>query len=166
MAGLLPRHPNLIWAQLAEDRLTATFIADRHHLPPDTLTVMLRAKTVSGAILVSDLVMLAGLRPGTYETPVGGKVDLHPDGRLTLAGSDYLAGATAPLKDAIAYVAADTGFSLGDAVQMATANPGHFAGARGVLRVGEPADLIRFRWEPGSSTLAIEDVILKGRRRP
>lgn len=162
VANLLPRHPNLIWAQLAEDRLTASFIADGHHLPPDTLTAMLRAKTVPRSILVSDLVMLAGLPPGEYATPVGGKVDLHPDGRLNVAGSSYLAGATAPLKDTIAYVAANTGFSLGDAVTMATANPGRFAGARGALCVGPPADLIRFRWEPGFSTLIIEDVLVRG----
>jgi N-acetylglucosamine-6-phosphate deacetylase len=162
VANLLPRHPNLIWAQLAEDRLTATFIADGHHLPADTLTVMIRAKTVQRAILVSDLVMLAGLSPGEYVTPVGRKVDLHPDGRLTVVDSGYLAGSTATLKDAIAYVAANTGFSLGDAVHMATANPGRFVGAPGVLRVGAPADLVRFRWEQGFSTLAIEDAIVQG----
>jgi N-acetylglucosamine-6-phosphate deacetylase len=162
VANRLPRHPNLIWAQLAEDRLTATFIADGHHLPADTLTVMIRAKTVQRAILVSDLVMLAGLPPGEYMTPVGNNVVLHPDGRLTVVDSGYLAGSTATLKDAIAYVAANTGFNLGDAVHMATANPGRFAGVAGVLRVGAPADLVRFRWEQGFSTLAIEDVILRG----
>jgi len=162
VANLLPRHPNLIWAQLAENRLTATFIADGHHLPADTLTVMVRAKTVQRAVLVSDLVMLAGLPPGEYLTPVGGKVDLHPDGRLNVAGSGYLAGATSTLKDAIAYVANNTGFSLGEAVLMATANPGRFAGERGALNAGAPADLIRFRWEQGCSTLAIEDVVVQG----
>jgi N-acetylglucosamine-6-phosphate deacetylase len=163
VANLVPRHPNAIWAQLAEDRLTATFIADGHHLPADTLTAMLRAKTVPRAILISDLATVAGLPPGHYKTPVGGSVDLHADGRLNVASSDYLAGATATLKDAIAYVAANTGFNLGDAVQMTTANPGRFAGARGVIRAGAPADLIRFRWEPGASTLAIEDTLVLGR---
>jgi N-acetylglucosamine-6-phosphate deacetylase len=162
VANQLPRHPNLIWAQLAEDRLTATFIADGHHLPADTLTAMMRAKTVQRAVLVSDLVMLAGLPPGEYVTPVGGKVYLHPDGRLNVTGTDYLAGATATLKDAIAYVANNTGFSLGDATLMATANPGRFAGERGLLRVGAPADLLLFRWEQGCSTLAIEDVLIQG----
>ena len=159
---MLPRHPNLIWAQLAEDRLSASFIADGRHLPPDTLTAMLRAKTVPRAILVSDLAALAGLPPGQYATPIGGKAELHPDGRLSVAGSVYLAGATATLSDSVAYVAANTGFSLGDAVQMATANPGRFAGARGVLRVGAPADLTRFRWSKGSSTLAVEAVVVQG----
>jgi N-acetylglucosamine-6-phosphate deacetylase len=163
VANLLPRHPNLIWAQLAEDRLTATFIADGHHLPVDTLTVMMRAKTVQRTVLVSDLVMLAGLPPGEYVTPVGGKVCLHPDGRLNVAGTPYLAGTTATLKDAIAYVANNTGFSLGDATLMATANPGRFASGRGLLHVGAPADLLLFRWEQGCSTLAIEDVLVQGR---
>src|SRR5580698_2449645 len=162
VANLLPRHPNLIWAQLADDRLTATFIADGQHLPADTLTVMMRAKTVQRAALISDLVTLAGLPPGEYVTPVGGKVYLHPDGRLNVAGTPYLAGATATLKDAIAYVANNTGFSLGDATLMATANPGRFAGERGLLRVGATADLLLFRWEQGCSTLAIEDVLVQG----
>ena len=162
VAYLLPRHPNLIWAQLADDRLTASFIADGHHLSADTLTAMLRAKTVARAILVSDLVVLAGLPPGQYVTPVGGRVDLHADGRLNVAGSSYLAGATAKLKDAIAYVATNTGFSLGEAIRMATANPGLFVGTRGTLRVGAAADLVRFRWEPGFSTLVLEDVLVEG----
>jgi N-acetylglucosamine-6-phosphate deacetylase len=164
VANMLPRHPNLIWAQLAEDRLTASFIADGRHLPPDTLTAMVRAKTVQRAILVSDLVTLAGLPPGQYATPVGGKVDLHPDGCLNVAGSVYLGGATAALNVSIAYVAANTGFSLGDAVQMAATNPGQFAGARGLLRVGASADLIRFRWSQGSSAIAVESVIMQGKR--
>jgi N-acetylglucosamine-6-phosphate deacetylase len=161
VATVLQRHPNLIWAQLAEDRLTATFIADGHHLPADTLKAMLRAKSIGRAILISDLVSIAGLAPGEYETPVGGKVCLHADGRLNVAGSAYLAGATAPLKDAVGYVAANTGFSLGDAVQMATANPGRFAGGRGVLCVGASADMVRFRWSEGR--LTIEDVFVQGR---
>jgi N-acetylglucosamine-6-phosphate deacetylase len=164
VANPLPRHPNLIWAQLADDRLTATVIADGHHLPTDTLRVMLRAKTASRAILISDLVALAGLPPGDYDTPVGGRVELHTDGRLNVAGTGFLAGATAALKDAVAFVASHTGFGLGDAVQMATNNPGRFVGGRGVLSVGASADLIRFSREEGSSSLTIEDVIVKGRR--
>jgi N-acetylglucosamine-6-phosphate deacetylase len=163
VANLLPRHANPIWAQLAEDRLTATFIADGHHLPADTLTAMLRAKTTARAILVTDIVTFAGLPPGEYVTPLGGRVKLQPDGRLNVADSGYLAGATATLKDGIAYVAASTGFSIGDAVQMATANPGRFVGARGVLRVGAPADLIRFHWKQGSTTLTIKDAIVQGK---
>jgi N-acetylglucosamine-6-phosphate deacetylase len=165
VANLLPRHPNLIWAQLADDRLTATMIADGHHLPPDTLQVMLRAKTASRSILISDLVALAGLPPGLYKTPVGGTVELHADGRLHIADSGFLAGATATLKDAVAFVTSNTDLGLSDAVRMATKNPGRFVGGRGVLSAGAPADLVCFRWEEGGSSLVIEDVIVKGQRQ-
>src|SRR6202000_2071573 len=36
-AGMMPRHENSLWPQLADDRLTATLIADGHHLPGDML---------------------------------------------------------------------------------------------------------------------------------
>ncbi|HEU0257070.1 MAG TPA: amidohydrolase family protein, partial [Microbacteriaceae bacterium] len=51
----LPRHPNYLWAQLADRRLTAGFIADGHHLDGATLTAMLRAKGLAHAFLVSDV---------------------------------------------------------------------------------------------------------------
>ncbi len=75
-AATLPRHPNFIWAQLAEDRLTASFICDGHHLPADTFNAMLRAKGLDRAVLVSDSVALAGMPPGLYDQPVGGEVEV------------------------------------------------------------------------------------------
>ena len=42
--AVLPRHPNYLWEQLAEDRLAASFIVDGFHLPPSFLNVALRAK--------------------------------------------------------------------------------------------------------------------------
>lgn len=96
IAGTIPRHPNPIWTQLSEDRLTATMISDGHHLPADTLKAMVRAKGIGRSILVSDAVALAGLRPGTYDAPIGGKVELRSDGRLGLLGTERLAGAVLP----------------------------------------------------------------------
>mgnify|MGYP001809648595 CR=1 FL=1 len=72
IAATLPRHPNAIWAQLADDRLSASFIADGHHLPDDTLTAMIRAKGIARSILVSDATALGGRPPGRYHTPIGG----------------------------------------------------------------------------------------------
>ena len=45
-AQMLPRHPNVIWEQLAADALTASLIIDGHHLPPSTVKAMVRAKTL------------------------------------------------------------------------------------------------------------------------
>lgn len=160
----IPRHPNLLWAQLADDRLTATFIADGHHLPADTLKTMLRAKTIDRSILVSDAVALGGMPVGTYRTDVGGDVEVTPDGRV--AGGPpqarFLAGAYSPLIDCVARAANIDGVSLGDTVRMATENPGRFTGGRGQLRAGAIADLVHFHWMPGATTLKVETVLVKG----
>ncbi len=158
----LPRHPNLLWTQLADDRLTATFIADGHHLPDDTLKVMLRAKGIERSILVSDMVALGGMTPGLYETPVGGRVELSAEGRLSLAGTGFLAGSVVPLKDAVAHVAR-TFLSLSESLRLATQNPARFLGRVGKLQVGVPADLIRFTWGVDAG-IQIESVLLQGTR--
>jgi N-acetylglucosamine-6-phosphate deacetylase len=160
VAGQLPRHPNLLWAQLADERLTATLIADPHHLPADTLKAMLRAKGIENCVLISDAVALAGMPQGTYNTPVGGTVELSEDGRLSLAGTRFLAGAARPLKDGVAFVAGLSSFSLDVAVRMATRNPGRFVGQRGQLRVGADADLVRFDWN--NTSIHIQSALVKG----
>ncbi len=159
LAGELPRHPNLLWAQLAEDRLSATFIADGFHLPPDTLQTMVRAKGVERSILVSDTVSLAGLPPGRYATPIGGSVELTEDGRVGIPGTKTLAGAALPLIRGVAHLARLPGFSLRDGILAATQNPGRFVGHRGTLQVGARADLIQFRWVPGGEIDLIQVLV-------
>jgi N-acetylglucosamine-6-phosphate deacetylase len=161
-AAILPRHPNFIWTQLADDRLTATFIADGHHLPADTFKAMLRAKSLDRAVLISDAAALGGMRPGIYNQPIGGQVELSEDGRLSVAGTPYLAGAVRSLAEDVAIAIELGGLSLGEAIALATRNPGRFASGRGRLEPGAPADLIRFSWQPGSRTLAIEKSFILG----
>lgn len=162
IAGTLPRHPNPIWAQLADERLQATFIADGHHLPADTLQSMVRAKGVEHSILISDCVALAGMPPGIYDEPVGGRVELSSDGRASVAGTNVLAGAVRPLKDGVAWAAASGACSLGNAVRMATEVPGRIVGERGLFRLTEPADVIRFSLDTHSKTLRLDTVLVGG----
>lgn len=138
----LARHPNPLWTQLAEDRLSAGLIADGHHLPPETLEVMLRAKGVDRAFLVSDATELAGRTPGLYETAVGGTVELSPDGRLSYVGSELLAGAASDVAAGLRFVLASTSLSLPDALSLVTRTPGRILGRDTTLRVGAPADLV------------------------
>ena len=160
--GMLPRHPNPIWAQLADDRLTATFIADGHHLPADTLKAMVRAKGIERSILVSDVVALGGMLPGIYDAAVGGAVELRTDGRVGSVYLGYLAGAALPLKDGIAWAACSAVCELGDAVRMATENPGRIVGHRGMLSVGAKADLVRFTMDFEQNSMHIETVLVEG----
>ncbi|MGI4831103.1 MAG: N-acetylglucosamine-6-phosphate deacetylase [Janthinobacterium lividum] len=161
VAGSLPRHPNLLWAQLAEDRLMAMLIADGHHLPVDTLKVMLRAKGLDRTILVSDAVALAGMPAGAYDAAVGGHVELSPEGRLCMAETPFLAGAALPLKDGVAHVVRAAGMSLGSALRMATVNPGRFVGGRGRLEVGAEADLVLFQIDDHGA-IKIEQTVVEG----
>ncbi|MFC1432546.1 N-acetylglucosamine-6-phosphate deacetylase [Streptacidiphilus sp. N1-3] len=162
--AVLPRHPNYLWTQLADDRLTAGFIADGHHLPADTLTAMVRAKGPQRSLLVSDAVALAGMPPGRYLTPVGGSVELGADGRLGQTGTPFLAGAARGLADGVAQAVVSARLGLGEALQLATGNPGRFVGGRGRLEPGAHADLLRFAWSPGSRTLTADTVLVRGQQ--
>ena len=163
-ASMLPRHPNFIWAQLADDRLTASLIADGWHLPPDTFKSLLRAKGMERAILVSDTVALAGMPAGLYQQPVGGSVEVSPEGRIGVAGTPYLAGASLPLSANVAIAAEMAGMPIADALLLATHNPGRFLGGRGRLEVGARADLIRFEWSHGDREIKVRETWVHGER--
>lgn len=139
--GSLPRHPNYLWDQMAEDRLLASLIVDGHHLPPAVVKSIVRAKGAERIVLVSDLAGSAGLPPGRYETS-GGPVEVLPEGRIVVAGqTKYLAGASLPLVDCLSNVVAFAGVPWSEAVPMATTRPAELIGivpAR--LAVGAPAD--------------------------
>lgn len=163
--ALLPRHPNYLWSQLADDRLTAGLIADGHHLPADTLKTMIRAKTPHRVVLVSDATALAGMPPGDYVQPVGGAVRLEPSGRLAHLGTPFLAGSAARLSDCVAVAASLGGIDLATAVACATTNPARVIGDRwrGLVAPGTRADLVTFDWEPGDRSLRIRQVLIPGK---
>ncbi|HUY89589.1 MAG TPA: amidohydrolase family protein [Pirellulales bacterium] len=146
---MLRRHPNYIWDQLAEDRLTASLIVDGWHLPPEVVKTMVRAKTPQRCILVSDVSGLAGLPPGRHASS-GGEIDILPDGRLLIAGQDQLlAGASAPIGVGIANVMAFAGVDLATAIDMAVTHPARLLGQTpGSLRPGDAADLVLFEMSP------------------
>ena len=159
---MLPRHPNYIWSQLADDRLTAGFIADGHHLPAETLTAMIKAKGLENSVLVSDAVALAGSKPGRYSTPVGGQVQLSDSGLLKHVDSGFLAGAARSLAYGVSHAATAANIGLAVALDLATVNPGRFVGGRGTLAVGERADLITFGWKPGDTRMHISSTVVAG----
>lgn len=165
--ALLPRHSNYLWDQLADDRLCASMIFDGHHLPPPLMRVFLRAKGIARSILVSDAVAVAGLPPGTYESAVGGRVELLPNGRLNLAGTPYMAGSASTLPEGIANAVRHTDATLAEAVRMASTNPAQLlrldaADGRGAVHEGAPADLTVFRVDPASGELLVDMTIVAG----
>jgi N-acetylglucosamine-6-phosphate deacetylase len=163
--AVLPRHPNYIWEQLAEDPLAASFIVDGIHLAQSFLRVALRAKGLERAILVTDAVMPAGCSPGRYKL---GEVDveLHADGSVRLLGGTRLAGSALRMDRAIQNVMRQAGLSLRDAVSLATRNParvGRIASRQRGLNPGERADLVRFRYDAATRQIQVVETYLDGR---
>ena len=148
---VMPRNPNYLWEQLADDRLSACFIADGFHLPDAVMKVLLRAKG-RRAMLVSDAVYLAGLPPGTYDTHIGGKVVLTEEGKLHLAANpNLLAGSAAMVLRGVERLVAAGLCSLKEAWELASVRPAGLLGlpaAKG-LKPGAPADLVVFEEDEG-----------------
>jgi N-acetylglucosamine-6-phosphate deacetylase len=164
--AMLPKHPNYLWEQLAEDLLAASFIVDGFHLSPSFLQVALRAKGLERSLLVTDAVAPAGCSPGRYQL---GEVDveLHGDGSVRLAGQSRLAGSALTMDHAILNVMRTAGLSLRDAVTLATRNParvGRVPSRQRGLNPGERADLVRFRVNEATSQLEILETFLNGQR--
>jgi N-acetylglucosamine-6-phosphate deacetylase len=151
-AQMLPRHPNVIWEQLGEDRLLASFIVDGHHLPPATVKSVIRAKTPARTILVTDAVGAAGMPPGRY-TLGGQEVELSPAGRVAAPGAANLAGSALRLDVAIGNTVRFTGLALEDVVPMASTRPAEYIGI-------PTAGKVVAEWDPAACVLRIERVIL------
>ncbi|CAN5834107.1 N-acetylglucosamine-6-phosphate deacetylase [soil metagenome] len=141
IAATLPRHPNPIWVQAAEDRLFASLIADGHHLDPDVLRVLVRAKTPNRVILVSDASPLAGLPVGRY-----GDWAVDPSGKIVVAGTPYLAGSNQALPVGLGLLIRSAGLSLAEAIATVTTNPARLLGLPcPSITPGQPANVLRFR---------------------
>ncbi len=141
IASPLPRHPNPIWEQAAIDDLSASFIADGHHLDAATLRVLARAKGPARSILVSDASPLAGLPAGIY-----GEWAVDPSGKVVVAGTPYLAGSNQGPGIGVRNLLQATGWTLAEALASATSNPARLLGKpEPRLTAGEPANLLVFR---------------------
>jgi N-acetylglucosamine-6-phosphate deacetylase len=150
-APMLPRHPNVIWEQLGEDRLLASFIVDGHHLPPATVRSMIRAKTPARTILVTDAIAAAGMPPGRY-TVAGQEVELSAEGRVAAPGAVTLAGSVLRLDAAIGNTVRFTGLPLDEVVAMASTRPAEYLGLR-------PAGRVIAEWDETASSLRVLRVV-------
>ncbi|MEK7406410.1 MAG: amidohydrolase family protein [Acidobacteriota bacterium] len=163
---VLPRHPNYIWDQLAEDRLAAGFIVDGIHLSATFLKVALRAKGLDRSVLVTDASTPAGCQPGRYMLGEQA-VDLTPDNRVVLAGQTRLAGSALRMDRGVENLMKLAGLTLAQAVAMATVNPARVTripGRQQGLVPGERGDLIEFSFDPEQARITIEKTYLSGRQ--
>lgn len=145
--GMINRHYNPIWSQLADDRLKISLIADGFHLPPDVLRVFYKTKGVENVVITSDITSYAGLPAGTYTISRGQTIEKTAEGNLRFSGQEGgLYGSASPLMNGLAHIMETTGCSLENALQMTTRNPAlvHNLHDRGVIEAGKRADIILF----------------------
>jgi len=154
-AAILPRHPNLIWEQLAADELLASLIVDGHHLPAATVKASVRAKSPERTILTTDAMAAAGCPAGAYR--IGDlDVDVGPDRRVSLRGTPYLAGSALTMPEAVANTVRFTGLSLDEVLPMASTLPADY--------VGIPLDgVVSAEWDPEQFRLEVREVVADNR---
>ena len=160
---VLPKFPNYLLEQLADDRLSASFIVDGIHLDDSFLRVALRAKGVERTVLVTDAAAPAGADAGHYRLGEL-EVDLTPDGRVVLAGTAKLAGSALRMDRALTNLMRIGNMTLQDALRTATINPArliHLEGRTQGLAPGDCADIVVFR---STGAIEIEAVYLDGER--
>jgi N-acetylglucosamine-6-phosphate deacetylase len=122
-----PKFLNPMMAQLAEDRLHASFIADGIHIPRDALGVLLRAKGLERCVLVTDATSAAATKAGTYRF-AGMQIEHTADGSVRQPGTDTLAGSALCLDQAVRNVVAWGFATCEQAIWMASASPAALMG--------------------------------------
>jgi len=142
----LPRHPNYVWDQLGDPRLSASVITDGHHLPPAVVRAIVASKGWHSTIITCDASGWAGCAPGQY-THSAGRVDVLASGKIVVAGQEQiLAGSSATTEVCVARAAEMGACTLAQAIDMACRNPCRLLGFPEYrLMSGDLANLILFR---------------------
>ena len=90
---------------------------------------------------------------------------MHANGKISLAGTPYLAGASLFLDSGIPNTVQFTDASLSDAIEMTSINPARLLGIEdrvGSVEVGKEASLSLFRWEEGQEKLDVVATVVRG----
>ncbi len=141
MRPLDHREPGILGAALADPRLTADIIADGVHVHPRIVELFLRAKGTTGAVLITDAISATGMGDGRYRL---GQLDVEVVGGRCLR-EGRLAGSVLTLDRAVRNVVQFAGWSLQDAVRLATLNPARvirMERSKGTLAPGADADIV------------------------
>ncbi|MGD2201538.1 MAG: N-acetylglucosamine-6-phosphate deacetylase [Candidatus Bathyarchaeota archaeon] len=152
------REPGAAGAALADDRVSVGLVADGFHLHPATLRLAAKAKGSGGVALISDCIAPAGLPEGVHM--FGGLQVTVREGKSFLK-SERLAGSTLRLGGAVRNMVRLAGFSVREAVEMASETPARIAGAsnrKGRLAPGMDADIVVL-----SSDLSVQLTMVGGR---
>ena len=147
MRGLHHRDPGILGAALTDGRVSVELIADGLHIHPAALRLAALCKGPAKTVLVSDSIKPAGLPDGEY-TYRGRRMMLR-DGLVRLPDG-VIAGSSIRLNDAVRMMVEEAGFSVLEAVQMASHSPARvlrLTPGKGRLAEGSDADITIMDWD-------------------
>jgi N-acetylglucosamine-6-phosphate deacetylase len=143
--GMIPLHhrrPGLLGAVLTCDEINAELIADGQHVSPAVMKILLRCKGVDRVHLITDNTIWAGMPNGTYED--GDRTVVKEDRRAYVVGGTFV-GSVAPMNLCVGNIVHSVGYSLAEAVKMASLIPAVVIGVddrKGSLEPAKDADLV------------------------
>ena len=146
IAQMLPKTDNPILGQLAEDRFSASFIADGFHQQPHVLGVYLRAKQSNRTILVTDGTAGSAALPGRFSLGPN-RIERQLEGMVYINGTRSLAGSAATLSGCLANVVNWYGTPFDEAIRWASEKPRSLIGLPESLLVGEPKSQVVWKME-------------------
>lgn len=120
MRGLHHREAGTVGYALMQDGLACEVIYDRLHVCKQAMQLLLKSKPASKVIAVSDSTMVTGMPPGTRTTMWGLEVETGKQ-KVTLAGTETLAGSAVTLLDVFRNLVEDFGEEI--AITLCSINP-------------------------------------------
>ncbi|NCQ16786.1 MAG: N-acetylglucosamine-6-phosphate deacetylase [Ignavibacteria bacterium CG_4_8_14_3_um_filter_37_9] len=136
------RDGGVILGALLRNELKIELIADKLHVHPAVMELLLKLKGASGIILITDSIRAGGMHEGEYEF-ADQKIFMKDQKAFLPDGT--LAGSTLTLNKAIKNLVETANAKLTDAVRMASVNGAkvlNIENRKGILAVGKDADMV------------------------
>ncbi len=143
MSQLHHRNPGAVGAILIHPEMSCEIVADGIHVHPDLIKLLMRDKALDKIVLVTDALTPTEQTSGTMLA--NGEEVVFKDGCFHRASDDVIAGSALTMIKGVQNLS-NYGFSLGDAVKCATANPAAIMGfhKQGMIIPGYTADITVF----------------------
>jgi len=136
------RDGGVILGALLRNELKIELIADKLHVHPAVMELLLKLKGASGIILITDSIRAGGMHEGEYEFA---DQKIFMKDQKAFLPDDTLAGSTLTLNKAIKNLVETANAKLTDAVRMASVNGAkvlNIENRKGILAVGKDADMV------------------------
>ncbi len=159
MRGLHHREPGAVGAVLTQPEILCEIIADGVHLDPLIVKLIVAAKGMDGAVLITDAIEGAAMPDGEYA--LGGQTVIVRDGTAAFADGT-LAGSVLTMNRAFTNVRRFAGVSVMDAARLTSGNAARQLGLNqrfGEIAPGKAADIVILHPETG----AVARTVIGGR---